>query len=203
VSALAAIPLLIFDPALDALERYSQSTLAERRATDAEYRTDKKNAARFFRLVSERGLELRFGAATFVTTAFFMAPLTAAFLVFFYDVLRQRAVDPRHAAGLTMLLGFGTPIFFRSTGLNHNMFVMYGMFVAFALLWTPAGTAEPVTRGRRFLAGFFGAITLATDYIGVIILPLLYAYLVLRRTATAPWRTSLRRYRNYLSRFRL
>lgn len=192
VSALAAVPLLIFDPVLDELEQYSKSKLAEQGATSTEYRTDKKNAARFFRLVRERGLDLRFGAATFVTTAFFMAPLTAGFLVFFYDVLRERAVDPRRAAGLTMLLGFGTPIFFRSTGLNHNMFVMYGMFVAFVLLWLPPGMPGPVSRTRRFWAGFWGGITLATDYIGVIILPVLYAYLVLPRASATSWRVSLR-----------
>ena len=31
----------------------------------------------FFRLVKERDLDLRFGAATVVTSGFFMAPLTA------------------------------------------------------------------------------------------------------------------------------
>lgn len=192
VSALAAIPLLIFDPALDALEAHSKAQIARRGVTDTEYRTERKNAARFFRLTRERGLDLRFGAATFITTAFFMAPLTALFMVFFYGVLVDRGVARGTATGLTLLLAFGTPIFFRSTGLNHNMFLVYAMFAAFALLWVRPGMHFPVSRKHRLLAGFWGGVTLATDYVGVLILPLLYAYLVIPRLATASWRTSLR-----------
>jgi hypothetical protein len=193
VSVLAAIPLLIFDPVLDALEDYSKAEIARRGVTDTEYRVDKKpNAVRFFRLTRERGLDLRFGAATFVTTAFFMAPLTALFAVFFYGVLVQRGVSRAHATGLTLMLAFGTPIFFRSTGLNHNMFLVYAMFAAFVLLWVRPGMSFPVSRTHRLLAGFCGGVTLATDYIGVVILPLLYAYLVIPRLATASWKTSLR-----------
>ena len=192
VSVLAAIPLFVFDPVLDALERYSKAKLAEHGVTDAEYRTEKRNRVVFFRLVKERGLDLRFGAATFITTAFFMAPLTALFLVFFYQVLRQRRIAPPQASALTLLLGFGTPIFFRTTGLNHNIFVMYFMFAAFVLLWVQPGMPFPVSRRRRLLAGLFAGLTLATDYIGVIVLPLLYAYLVIPRLSTASWKVSLR-----------
>jgi hypothetical protein len=192
VSALAAVPLLIFDPVLDALEAHSKAEIAAHGVTNTEYRTERKNAARFFRLTRERGLDLRFGAAAFVTTAFFMAPLTALFMVFFYDVVSDRGVPRGPATGLTLLLAFGTPIFFRSTGLNHNMFLVYAMFAAFALLWVRPGMPFPVSRKRRLLAGFCGGVTLATDYVGVLILPLLYAYLVIPRVATASWKTSLR-----------
>jgi len=192
VSTLAAIPLFVFRPVLDALERHSQAQLKAHGVTDADYRTDKPMRRDFFRLVKERGLELRFGAATLVTTMFFMAPLTALFLVFFYQVLRQRGVNARQASALTLLLGFGTPIFFRTTNLNHNMFVMYAMFAAFVLLWVRPGGTFPVSLRHRLLAGFFAGLTLATDYIGVIILPLLYAYLLLPRLSTASWKTSIR-----------
>jgi hypothetical protein len=192
VSTLAAIPLFVFRPVLDGLEHYSKAKLAERGAADAEYRTDKPMRRGFFRLVKERGLDLRFGAATAITTIFFMAPLTALFLVGFYQLLVERGVERDLAAGLSLLLGFGTPLFFRATVLGHNMFVMFGMFLAFAHLWVRPGMAFPVSFRDRLLAGFFGGVTLATDYIGVLILPLLYAYLVIPRLSTASWRVSLR-----------
>jgi hypothetical protein len=139
VSVLAAAPLLLFDPVLDALERYSKSRLQSEGAAAAEYRTVKPMRRVFFQLVRERGLDLRFGAATVVTSVFFMAPATALFLVFFYGVLRRRGVDAAEATGLTFLLGFGTPLFFRTSTLNHNLFVMYAMFAAFVCLWTRPG----------------------------------------------------------------
>jgi hypothetical protein len=180
VSMLAAVPLWVFDPVLDALERYSREKIACEGVKDVEYRIDKPNRVNFFRLVKERGLDLRFGAATAVTTIFFMAPLTAAFLVFFYAVLVRRLVNPRAATSMTLLLGLGTPLFFRTSSLNHNLFVMYAMFIAFALMWlTPAGSAMTVR--RRLLAGLFAGITIATDYIGLVIIPLLLGYFIWRR----------------------
>ena len=192
VSLLAAIPLFVFDPALDAIEAYSKAKLAREGVQNAEYRIeDKPNRVRFFQLVKERGLDLRFGAATFVTTAFFMAPITAAFLVFFYRVLRRRGATPDDATVLTFLLGFGTPVFFRTSTLNHNLFVMYAMFSAFVLLWPRSGD-EGVSARRRALAGCFGGVTLATDYVGVIILPLLWFYFMFSRRRSASWVTAFR-----------
>jgi hypothetical protein len=192
VPALAAIPLFVFRPALDALERYRTGASGDTSASDREYRTDKPMRQAFFRLVSDRGLDLRFGAATLITSAFFMAPLTALFLVFFYQVLRERGIGRGQASCLGLLLGFGTPIFYRTAGLNHNLFVMYGLFTAFALLWAQPGAAFPVSFRRRVIAGLFAGITVASDYIGVVILPVLYGYLVLSRLPTASWKTSLR-----------
>jgi hypothetical protein len=190
VSVLAAVPLFVFDPVLDALEDYSKAKIAREGVTNAEYRIDKPNRVNFFRLVKERGLDLRFGAATVVTSVFFMAPLTAAFLVYFYGVLRRRGLATGLAAGLTLVLGFGTPVFFRTSTLNHNLFVMYAMFGAFVVLWLPSAAAAASLR-RRLVAGFLGGVTLATDYVGVIILPLLWGYFVARRRQTAGLQTAL------------
>jgi hypothetical protein len=192
VSALAAIPLFVFDPVLDALERHSKARLQTQGVSNAEYRIAKPMRQQFFRLVKERGLDLRFGAAAVVTTVFFMAPLTALFLAYFYGVLRQRGVGEAMAVEITFLFGFASPMFYRATVLGHNMFVMFAMFVAFALLWVKPGEASPLSPRRRALAGFFGGLTVATDYIGLIILPLLYAYLVLPRLRTASLMTSIR-----------
>ncbi len=192
VSTLAAVPLFLFDPALDALEAYSQRQLQAHGVTDSEYRIDKPTYRNFFRLVKERGLDLRFGGAAVVTTVFFMAPLAAWFLVYFYGILRGRGVDRRRSLELTFLLGFGSPLLYRATVLGHNMFVMYFMFASFALLWVRPGKPFPVPLRRRLLAGFFAGLTLATDYIGVVIMPILYGYLLLSRLRTASWRVSFR-----------
>jgi hypothetical protein len=192
VSVIATVPLLIFEPVLDALERYSKHKLAENGVPASEYRTDKPNRKRFFKLVKERGLDLRFGAATVVTSVFLMAPLTALFLVLFYDVLKRRGLPQQESTWLTLLLGFGTPIFFRTSVLNHNQFVMFAMFLSFVLLWVPRDTGFPVLLRNRVSAGFCAGFTLAVDYIGLITLPLLYGYLLFSRLTTASWKTSFR-----------
>ena len=191
VSVLAAIPLVVFDPVLDRIEAFSKARIIREGVRNDEYRIDKPNRQKFFQLVKERGLDLRFGAATVVTSVFFMAPLTAAFLVLFYNVLRRRGLDAPRATGLTFLLGLGTPLFFRTSTLNHNLFVMYGMFIAFVLLWLPPRSGGAASLGRRLAAGLFAGLTIATDYVGVIILPLLYAYFVIARAQTSSWRTAL------------
>ena len=175
VSVLAAVPLFIFDPILDRIEAYSKDKIAREGVRPDQYRIDKPNRQKFFQLVKERGLDLRFGAATVVTSVFFMAPLTAGFLVFFYGVLRWRGLDPARSTGLTFLFGFGTPLFFRTSTLNHNQFVMFAMFIAFVMLW------RGDSRRTLFVSGLFAGITLATDYVGVITLPLLYGYLLVSR----------------------
>jgi len=179
VSVLAAIPLFVFDPVLDWLEAKSKDKIAREGVSNDQYRIDKPMRVEFFRLVKARGLDLRFGAATFITCAFFQAPITAAFLVYFYDVLRRRGLEAGDATALTFLLGFGTPLFYRSTTLSHNLFVMYPMFFAFVLMWMRGSGRAPV--GRRLLIGLFGGLTLATDYVGVIILPLLFGYFIVTR----------------------
>jgi hypothetical protein len=192
VSVLAAVPLFLFDPILDALERHSLARIEAEGVGDTEYRVDKPKRREFFKLVRERGLDLRFGGAAVVTSVFFMAPLTAFFLVYFFDVLGRRGVPADRAAGLTFLLGFATPLFYRTSVLNHNMFIMFEMFAAFVLLWPQPGDAAPLTVRRRFLAGLWAGLTLATDYIGVIIIPLLFAYYVLPRRAATSWSRAIR-----------
>jgi hypothetical protein len=181
-SALAAIPLLVFDPLLDRLEARSLERLTRDGVGDDEYRIDKPMRQEFFRLVKARGLDLRFGASTVVTSVFFMAPLTAAFLAFFHGALQRRGVEAGQATALTFLLGFGTPLFFRATVLGHNMFVMFGMFAAFALIWArPGGDEAPISRGRLLASGFWAGVTLAVDYMGVVVLAVLAAWIFARR----------------------
>lgn len=192
VSVLAAIPLLVFDPVLDALERYSANRRAAAGVTDLSYRTDKPNRVRFFQLVKERGLELRFGGATLVTSAFLMAPLSALAVVLMFHLLTLRGVGEPKAAGLSLLFAFGTPMFFRTAPLNPNMFVTYATFLGFYLLWVRPGAAFPISLGRRVGAGLLGGFALAADYSGVVSLLALYGYLFFNRLGTGGWRTAFR-----------
>ena len=175
----AVPPLLVFDPALDALQEW---TLAQQETGDGpvtEYRTALPNRQDFFAKVQAQGLSLRFGASAFITSAFCMAPLTAWFVVLFFRTLRRRGIPEPRAIGFAFLFAFGTPIFYRAAHLVHNQFLMMVVFGAFLLLWrTEEG---PVPRRRVLGAGFLAGTCLALDYAGVIPLLWLYAYLGLPR----------------------
>ena len=185
-SLIAAIPLLIFDPVLDALERPPSEI--EGAGDDALYDTEYPNRAKFFRLVKERGLELRFGASTVVTSVFLMAPLSALFAVFIFSILRRRGVKRGRAVALTFLFAFGTPLFYRTATLNHNVFLMMSVFVAFWLLWPQPKDAVPIAPWKVTLAGFLAGFCIALDYAGVVPLLWLYGYLLAVRFPTAGFR---------------
>jgi hypothetical protein len=72
------------------------------------------------------------------------------------------------------------------------MFVMYAMFLSFFLLWVRPEMEFPVSPQKRFVAGLFAGITVATDYIGLVTLPLLYGYLLFTRLRSVPLRQSIR-----------
>lgn len=192
VSVLAAVPLFVFRPVLDLLERRSQERITEGHPPAGEYRTNKPNRRAFFELVTEQGLELRFGAAAFITTAFLMAPFTALAVLLMFGVLRQRGINERTAVWLSLLFGFGTPVFFRTLHLNHNMFLMYAVFPAFALLWLRRDETGFTTASTRFWAGALCGFTLAADYAGAVLILVLYGYLLLTRMSTASFTQSFR-----------
>ena len=178
--SLPAVPaLLLFDPLLDALQDWTLARQAEGHDPVREYRVGQPNRQDFFARVRARGLSLRFGAAAFVTSAFCMAPLTAAFVVMFFQLLRRRRLPEGRAAGFSLLLAFGTPVFYRAAHLVHNQFLMMVVLGAFLLLWHDGD--EEVPRRRVLGAGFLAGCCLALDYAGVIPLLLLYAYLGLTR----------------------
>lgn len=193
VSVLAAVPLFVFDPVLDALEARSKAALvASGGEVEATYDTRFPNRREFFRRVKAAGLDLRFGAAAMITSVFFMAPFSALFLVLLYHVLVRRGVAEGRAVWLTLLFGLATPVFFRTAHLNHNIFLMYAAFASYWLLWR--GEDRPVAPGTaaRFWAGFLAGFCLAADYSGVVLLLPLYGYLLVSRASEAGWATSIR-----------
>ena len=186
----AVLPLLVFDPVLDALERRALERNAGLERIEASYDTDAVLNRRFLQRVTEKGLDLRFGGATVATSVFLMSPLAALFTVFLFSILRRRGVARPLALGLAVLFAFGTPLFYRTAHLSHNVFLMMCVFTSFWLLWPGPGERLPQGGGRVALAGFLGGFGLALDYAGVVPLLWLYAYLVVVRLRSAgPWRS--------------
>ena len=193
-SYVAAIPLLIFDPILDLLEEHEKEKLQQQGPPEkVEYRTSRHpNSAIFMRLVKQAGLSLRFGGSTVVTSVFLMAPLSALMILLMFRMLCERGLQQKKAFWLSLLFGFGTPVFFRTGVLNHNMMLMYVTFVAFHLLWIRPGQQVPPTLHRRFIAGALCGFGLALDYSGVIPLLSVFGYLIGVRVLTAGWKTGIK-----------
>jgi hypothetical protein len=175
----ALVPLILFDPVLDALEAHSLRRLEERAAPpDASYATEYPNSRALFDLAVANGLELRFGGATVATSVFAMAPLSAAMVVWVFVLLRRGGVGSGRATALALLFGFGTPLFYRTAHLNHNVFLMATAFGSFWLLWPKPGEPEPLRPSRIYTAGFLGGWCLALDYAAVVLLPVFWGYLM-------------------------
>src|SRR6185503_16318140 len=153
-SVIAAAPLLIFDPILDWLETREKDKIRREGLSSAQYRLkNHPNSRKFFELAKEAGLTLRFGASAAITSVFLMAPLSALMVVLMLQILMERGVRESRAVILALLFGFGTPVFFRTGVLNHNMMVMYASFVAFYLIWVRPGQQAPPSVLNRATAG--------------------------------------------------
>ncbi len=190
-SVIAAIPLFVFNPILDVLEKYERKRMPKEGVPETIYRTKHANSVKLLKKAKENALSLRFGGAAVVTSTFLMAPLSALAIVFMFHILCKRGQSTRRALWLSLLFGFGTPLFFRTGVLNHNMFIMYAVFLAFYLLWIRPGVDFPVSINNRLLAGFLCGFSLALDYSGVVTLLVLYGYLVVNRLSTASFKTSM------------
>lgn len=194
-SYVAVLPLLLFDPALDALERWEKAQLEVSGVGSTEYRVeDHPNSQVFYRMAKEAGLTLRFGGSAAVTSAFLMAPLMAGMVVLIFSILVDRAVGWRRALWISLLFAFGTPIFFRAGVLNHNVMLMATTFLAFVILWRRGEDAQPGPRSTASLAGA-GALAgfgLALDYAGVIPLLCLYGYVLATRLRARGWWGTIR-----------
>lgn len=176
-SVVGALPLFLLDPLLDAIERNTPRGGAGGMFQADRYRTKYDNNRELFRKANERGLHLRFGAATFITSALLMAPLTALVVVLMFRVLVRRGVAESGAIGLAMLFAFGTPVFFRASLFNHNTMVMYLVFAAFWLLWV--GT-RPGPAWRNGIAGLLCGYAIFVDYGSIVLYAALLAYVVAR-----------------------
>lgn len=188
---IAAVPLLVFDPVLDLFEDYEKARNEKYGVPETVYETEHENSVKMMRAAQKAGLSLRLGASTVVTSAFLMAPLSAAMLLLMFSIMRERGRSEKEAAWLALVFGFSTPFFFRTGVLNHNMMLAYCNFIAFWLIWVRPGKDAPVSLRNRLVAGALCGFGLALDYSGVIPLLVFYGYLIVRRVPSAGWKTAI------------
>ncbi len=185
-SVIAAVPLAIFDPVLDRLEAASKAKLAESpNPPEPVYDTKYPNRQKMWRKVVLAGLDLRFAASTVITSVFLMAPLSALFAVIVYSVFLRRGVDRKRSIWLALLFAFGTPIFYRTAHLNHNMFLMEALFGAFVVAWMSSGEKFALSLNARAVFGVLLGTACALDYAGFVPAAVVFFYWFATRARAA------------------
>lgn len=182
-SVLAAPVVVLGRPALDVLLEKGRAAAKRAGARDPPaYDTEYAMRARFFQDVKRRGIDLQLGGLTALTSALFMAPLSAWLVLLLFDALLVRGVPLGRSTWLALVFGLGTPVFYRAAILNHNQLMALAAFASFLVLFRstdrPSGSGPGV---RTYaLSGFCAGFTLALDYAGVVALLALFAYALLR-----------------------
>ena len=182
-SLVAAVPYGLVRPLVDAIVERAERV---RRGIDgpAGFNDPRPNRRRFFRRVGERGLLVRFALAAWVTHALCMAPLSAASAVVMRWVLLRAAFTPTASTALAFLYAFGTPVFFRTGHLNHNLMVAHFTLFAFALLYRiRSGPKEP---GILAAAGGVLGVAILCDYSAVVSALVLGSYALIDAPAAEP-----------------
>jgi hypothetical protein len=180
-SMLAAIPYALARPVIDPVVK----TVRERREASGRteppaYDSPWPMAREFYAEAWRRGFDVKFGLAAFVMHSFCMVPSTAAAVVLMFWLLRAVYRSDRAAMWLALLYAFGTPVFFRTGYLNHNLMLGHAAFAGFCVMWNPWGLRWRSTR-RYFVGGLAGGLTLLFDYSGVVLLPALFLYALVAR----------------------
>jgi hypothetical protein len=98
-----------------------------------------------------------------------------------FYLLRRLFGSDKTALWLALLYAFGTPVFFRTGYLNHNLMLGHFALLGFVALWNPGGGGRLSTRIRFFLGGLAGGTALLFDYSGVVLLLGLFLYGVVKR----------------------
>ena len=166
-SLTAAIPLAIVKPILGWLDRNGNPPGPQWRFPDTMF----ESAAR-----EGRGLSMLL--ATFITVAGVNAAVTAFSIAFAGVRLLQFGVPAHWAAGVCLLYAFGTPVFFRTGYLNHNLLVGDAGFVALLLLWHPNG--RPITSKQAMFAGLLCGYAILCDFTGLVVTAAVSGYLLWR-----------------------
>jgi hypothetical protein len=176
-SMLAAIPYWVCRPIISGIvDRVNANRAAAGEPVTTIYHEPDERKVEFFRQVRTRGLDVKLGLAAGVTQALFMAPLSAAAAVLMLRMLMVLGAPERRALLFALLYALGTPIFFRTAYLNHNLLLAHLTLLGFSALWL----GEPASRRRPHvaigIAGLAGGLALLTDYAGGIVLAWLGTY---------------------------
>ena len=181
-SMLAAIPYAVSRPVLDRIvERVRDSRSASGLDEPPGYDSPWPMAREFYAESWRRGLDVKFGLAAFVMQSMCMAPSSALAVVVMFFVLRRLFGSDRTALWLAILYAFGTPVFFRTGFLNHNLMMGHFAFFGFLAMWNPGEEPSPSTRTRFLFAGVTGGTALLFDYSGVVLLLGMFVYGLVKR----------------------
>lgn len=183
VSMLAAVPYALARPVIDEVVEAVEARRARRDADGPpEYDTPWANEREFFAEAWRQGLDVKLGLAAFVMQFFCMAPISAMSAVAVFFLLRRLLDTEPQALSLALLYAVGTPVFFRTGFLNHNLMLGIFSFLGFYALWDPGDALALGRRARFALAGLAGGTAVLFDYSGLVFLGGLFLYgMVLRR----------------------
>lgn len=192
ISMFAAIPYALARPLIDRIVQRVETGRRERGDTlPPAFDSPRFTSPVFYNEAYRRGLDVKLGLAAFVTHAFFMAPASALAVVLIFSVLRGLVRDDRRALWLALLYAFGTPVFYRTGFLNHNLMLGHIAFAGMVAVWNLHGGARLSRGARSALAGLAGGTALLFDYSGVVLLLGLFAYVLARRFAEDGARAAL------------
>jgi hypothetical protein len=187
-SMLAAVPYAVARPIIDfVVERIRRKRLAAGLTEPPSYNTPWPMARDFYKEAWRRGLDIKFGLAVFVMQLLCMAPSSALAVVIIFFLLRILFRSDKSALWLSLLYAFGTPVFFRTGFLNHNMMLGHIAFMGFVAMWNPGDSPRWPSTTRFFLGGLAGGTALLFDYSGGILLLGLFVYGLIKRLQLHPF----------------
>jgi hypothetical protein len=191
-SMVAAIPYAAVRPAIDALvAKVNRQRAASGRTEPPVYNSPWPMAREFFAEAWRRGFDIKFGLAAFVMQSLCMAPSSALGAVLMFLLLHRLFGSERTALWLALLYAFGTPVFFRTGYLNHNMMLGHIAFLGLLALWNPGGLVSWSQQRRVFVAGLAGGAAVLFDYSGVVFLAGLFLYALFRAWPAGAYRAAL------------
>ncbi len=180
VSMLAAIPYVMARPVTDFLVQRVRTSREASGASPPAYNTPWPMAKKFFEDSWNRGLDIKFGLAALIMQVFCMAPSSALGAVLMFLVLRTVFPSEKIALWLAILYAFGTPVFFRTGYLNHNLMLGHIAFLGFVAIWNPFQCRTWSVPVRYFLGGLAGGTAILFDYSGVIFLLGIFSYAMVK-----------------------
>ncbi len=178
-SMLGAVPYFFSRPVIDRIvEKVNRARAASGRKEPPQYNSPWPMARDFYAESWRRGFDIKFGLAAIVMQMFCMAPISALGAVAMFYFLRRVFSADRTAFWLTLLYAFGTPVFFRTGFLNHNMILGHLTFIGFLTMWNPGWNKRWPESLRYGVGGFTGGMAMLLDYSGIVLLGILFCYAV-------------------------
>ncbi len=179
-SMLAAVPYAISRPLVDRIVEEVNRRRAESGAIEPPSYHSWPMAAEFYQEAWRRGFDIKFGLAAIIMQSACMAPISAAAVVVMFFLFRRLLNSDRTAFWLSLLYAFGTPVFFRTGYLNHNLILGHFALFGFLAMWNPHEKQNWTQSTRYLLGGLAGGAAVLLDYSGVVLLLGLFGYGVLR-----------------------